>query len=81
MKFYTKRLCPSCIYVHNKLKQGNIPYDLINVDNDNEALEYLKSKGFSTMPIIELDDNTFITDVKAMIRWIEDTTDNKNREY
>lgn len=81
MKFYTKRLCPKCIYIHNALKQENIPYTLIDVDNDKEALEYLKSKGFSTMPIIELDDNTFINDVKAMIRWVEDATNNHNREY
>lgn len=67
MKIYSRPTCMTCIMTKNILKSKGIDYVDINVDNDNEALEYIKGKGKSSLPVLETDNGEIYSGEEAKI--------------
>ena len=54
---YSKTVCSQCAPVKAFLKYHKIPYNLLNIDNDNEAYEFLKQRGFQSTPVLIVKDD------------------------
>lgn len=53
VKVYTKNNCAQCTMTKKQLEKHKIDFKLINVEEDEEALEYVKNElGFSSMPVV-----------------------------
>ena len=58
---YTKNNCGICDNVKRWLKWANVPYTEINVEENSEALIYVKEDlGYQAMPVIEVTDTDSI---------------------
>lgn len=57
IKLYTTN-CPNCRKLELKLRQKNIDYSVIN--DMNSVLEFAKSIGVSTVPILVVDNEVMI---------------------
>lgn len=53
IKIYTKTTCIQCKMTKRLMDQLDIEFKEINIDNDDEALDYLKAKGIKSAPYIE----------------------------
>lgn len=54
---FTKNECGICENVKRWLKWANVPYTEINVEDNAEALNYVKEGlGYQAMPVIEVTD-------------------------
>ena len=50
---YTKHGCPQCEATKEMLNDENIEFDVINVEEDEGALSYVKDElGFMAMPVV-----------------------------
>ncbi len=53
---YTKYNCPQCEMTKRVLEGEGVPFNAINVEEDLEALDYVKNTlGFSATPIVVAD--------------------------
>ena len=57
--------CPKCRVIEKKLEQKNIPYETI------EDVEEIIELGFRTVPILKVDDNTYLNFTEAN-DWIKE---------
>ncbi len=57
---YSKNYCPFCDKAKYLLKTKNITYTEINIDEDQEAREWLIAQGHRTAPQIYLGDDLFV---------------------
>ena len=57
---YSKPACVACMATKRKLTKLEIPHTVIDVTEDPEAYAYVKSLGYSSMPVVvaELPDGT-----------------------
>ena len=56
--------CPKCMILEKKLTAKNIEYSTV------EDVDLMISKGFDTMPMLEIDDK--VMDFKAANTWINE---------
>lgn len=49
---YTKPFCPQCTATHRALRKHGIPYDVVDLTEDPEAMEFVKGLGYSAAPIV-----------------------------
>ena len=49
---YTKPNCVQCRMVKNYLDNKNIPFIEINIENDEDVINFLKGQGISSAPAI-----------------------------
>ena len=49
---YSKTICMRCDLAKKYLDNLNIPYDTVNVEEDEYALLYVKQLGAQSMPVI-----------------------------
>ena len=49
---YTKKNCPQCIMTKKYMDALDIEYKTIDVADNEEAREYVKSLGFQTLPVV-----------------------------
>lgn len=54
---YYKPNCIQCEMTKIWLDQNKIPYDTVDVIENPEALEEIKSLGFKSMPVVTLDEH------------------------
>ena len=66
MKLYTKTVCPKCLWVKSELAQAGLQADVVNLDENEEAMKTITSAGFSSVPILEVD-NELIGSVPAIL--------------
>lgn len=59
IKVYSKDRCPQCRMTKKKLKEMNVSFEEINVGVDSKAMDYLKSQGFKSVPIVETESETW----------------------
>lgn len=59
VKVYSSESCMKCRMVKKILKSRNIEFLDINVKEDEEAITYLKNKGFTSLPVVESKDLIF----------------------
>ena len=52
---YSKTVCPNCVTLKNQLKAKGVEFTEIKVDEDMEALAYLKQQGFRAVPVLMKD--------------------------
>lgn len=52
---YSKNMCGYCVQAKNWLKNKNIEYKEINIEEQPEAREFVISEGHRTMPQIYID--------------------------
>lgn len=60
--------CPKCEILKKKLNEKSIDYKEIN------DTEYMLSKGFTTVPMLEVDDKTL--NFAAAIKWVTEVQQN-----
>lgn len=59
LKLYTKTVCPKCVVAKAMLNGNEIEFEVINVEQDEEARNKLKDLGFMSVPIAELNDKYY----------------------
>lgn len=52
---YTKSNCMQCQMTKMWLTQNGHPYEEINIEEKPEAIDELKSHGYSAMPVVSID--------------------------
>jgi glutaredoxin len=57
---YSKNHCPFCDKAKHLLTQKNIPFSVVNIDEDQDAREWLIGQGHRTAPQLYLDDKLFV---------------------
>lgn len=57
---YSKNHCPFCDKAKHLLTQKNIPFTVVNIDEDRDAREWLIDQGHRTAPQLYLDDKLFV---------------------
>lgn len=57
---YSKTVCPFCVNAKNYLKAKNIPYDEINIEEDEVARQFILDKGHRTVPQIYFNGELFV---------------------
>lgn len=57
---YSKTVCPFCVNAKNYLKAKNIEFDEINIEQDEQAREFILSKGHRTVPQIYYNGDLFV---------------------
>lgn len=58
---YSKPNCPYCDRTKFWLEQNNLPYTVINVFEDSNALDFIKSMGHKTVPQIYYNGNLLVS--------------------
>lgn len=62
MKLYTKTVCPKCMLIKAVAKESGVQLEEVNVDNNESALEELKSLGIQSVPVLKHGDK-YIVDI------------------
>ena len=57
---YSKTVCPYCVQAKNYLKQNNIDFTEINIEQDEQAREYIMGQGHRTVPQIYFQGRIFV---------------------
>lgn len=57
---YSKANCSFCVQAKNYLKQKNIEFREIRIDEDSAAKEFILEKGHRTVPQIYLNETLFV---------------------
>ena len=60
LELYTKNNCIQCKMTKNFLMQHDIAFEERNVNENPEYVDYLKNKGFQSVPVLEQDNNPII---------------------
>ncbi len=58
---YSKTVCPYCVQAKNYLKQNKINFEEINIEQDDQAREFIMSQGHRTVPQIYLNGELFVS--------------------
>jgi len=59
VKVYTKSNCPQCTATKRALNRYSIEYTEIDMENDLEALSYVKGLGFQAAPVVITADDSW----------------------
>ena len=60
LTIYSKTVCPYCVHAKNYLKNKNINFREINIEQDAEAREFITQQGLRTVPQIFMDGKIFV---------------------
>lgn len=74
MKLFTKTVCPKCMLVKSMLESTGIEYEVVNIDQDEEAKEEIVGQGFMAVPILFNEDKFFATvpEIQSEIQRVAD---------
>ena len=53
---YSRNNCSQCTFTKEFLEKNNIPFETVNVEVQNGALEILRHYGWQTLPVVSIDD-------------------------
>lgn len=53
---YTKPGCVQCTATYRALDAKGIPYDVVDLSENDTALEYVKQLGYLSAPVVVVDD-------------------------
>ncbi|WP_448667495.1 glutaredoxin-like protein NrdH [Aerococcus viridans] len=56
---YSKADCMQCNFTKKWLKERNIPYKELNVEEDDNALSKIKEMGYQAVPVIVTEDDSW----------------------
>lgn len=57
IKVFTKQFCPACTMTKNLLQQQGTSFEQVDVTNDPAACDALKYLGYTSLPVVLVDDN------------------------
>ena len=57
---YSKTVCPYCVQAKNFLKSKNIVFNEINIEQDQEARDFIMEQGHRTVPQIYFNGSLFV---------------------
>ena len=57
---YSKTVCPFCVNAKNYLKSKHIPFEEINIEEDEQARQFILEKGHRTVPQIYFEGKLFV---------------------
>ena len=57
---YSKNNCPFCDKAKHLLTTKNIPFEVVNIDTDSDAREWLIAQGHRTAPQLYLGEQLFV---------------------
>ena len=57
---FSKNNCMQCKMAKRFLSDNNISFEEINIDNDPSAVDWLREKGFQSVPIVTSDATTVV---------------------
>ena len=57
---YSKNNCPYCDKAKHLLTTKNIPFSVVNIDEDSDAREWLIGQGHRTAPQLYLGESLFV---------------------
>jgi glutaredoxin 3 len=57
---YSKTVCPYCVQAKNFLKSKNITFKEVNIEEDEEARDFIINQGHRTVPQIYLNGSLFV---------------------
>ena len=60
IKVYSKPDCMQCKMTKKFLSDHDVPFEEINVEENEEALEIIKEKGFKTLPVVITSNKGFV---------------------
>lgn len=60
LTIYSKTVCPYCVQAKNYLKQKNINFWEINIEENEEAREFIRNQGHRTVPQIYFAGKIFV---------------------
>ena len=60
LTIYSKTVCPYCVQAKNYLKNKNINFREVNIEDDAEAREFIIQQGLRTVPQIFMDGKIFV---------------------
>jgi glutaredoxin len=60
LTIYSKHNCPYCVMAKRYLESKNINFREINIEEDTEAREFIKSQGLRTVPQIFMHGRLFV---------------------
>ena len=60
IKLFSKNNCMQCKMAKRFLSDNNISFEEINIDNDPSAVDWLREKGFQSVPIVTSDATTVV---------------------
>ena len=60
LTIYSKTVCPYCVQAKNYLKSKNIAFNEINIEEDQEARDFVMSRGHRTVPQIYFNNALFV---------------------
>jgi glutaredoxin len=73
LKIYSKTSCPHCDSAKQFLESKDIEFEVINIEQDSEAKEFLVGEGHRSVPQIYKDDELFVEGgYSALIKLTED---------
>lgn len=70
MKLYTKTVCPKCMWIKSELQRAGVQAEMVNIDHDENAREYLLQAGIMRVPVMEMD-GELILDQAEMLERLE----------
>ena len=57
---YSKTVCPFCVNAKNYLKSKDIPFEEINIEEKDDASQFILDKGHRTVPQIYFQGKLFV---------------------
>lgn len=54
---YSKPSCVQCTSTYRALDSKGVDYDIVDLTNDPDALEYVKSLGYQSAPVVTVGDD------------------------
>ncbi|AOF48559.1 glutaredoxin-like protein NrdH [Tetragenococcus halophilus] len=57
---FSKNNCMQCKMTKRFLAENNINFEEVNIDNEPNALDWLKEQGFQSVPVITSDATTVV---------------------
>ena len=67
---YTKPNCPACTTIKSALNRNGIPFETVDVIEDDEAMAMVVQAGAKSMPVL-FDDGRFFFSLEAMRAWMK----------
>ena len=67
IKIYTSNTCVFCKAAKQYFNENNIEFKEMNIDENPDAVEYLVSKGYRGVPVINIDGENIVGFDKAAI--------------
>lgn len=62
IKVYSKSMCAPCNMTKRTLTRNNVDFEEINIEMNEDAMSYVKSKGHKAAPVVEVWDGDILSE-------------------